>query len=188
MLERESVPGAPEAGLRLVQDEQHPAAPAMFGERNQIPVGQLDDAAGARNGFGDHRGEAADRLPVDHLEPEVELGAPVVRAVGRERGTVCVRGRQREHPGHRGSVASPGTVEGGRGGAAGDAVPRPVEGHHLEALRRELGHLDGRLVGLGAGAQRQHLGERGREQGAQRVREIEDDVREESSYAGDPGG
>ena len=45
MLERESIPGAPETGLRLVEDEQHAAGPAMLGERGQVPLRRLDDAA-----------------------------------------------------------------------------------------------------------------------------------------------
>ena len=70
------VAGAADAGLRLVEDQQHAARAAMRLQRREIAGRQLDDAAAAQDRLGDEGGEIAGALLVDQLERIVELLLP----------------------------------------------------------------------------------------------------------------
>ena len=170
----EGVHGAGPAhpGLRLVDDQQHPALLAELLEPAQVAERQLDDAAGGQDRLDQAGCQAPGRLLVDHRETELELALPVVGAVAvPERGPVGVGGRQREVPGHRWPVAVSAGGEGGRGRTRGHAVPRAVERDDLVAAGGELGDLECRLVGLGTGAEQhrhaERVGQRAREPGGQ---------------------
>ena len=73
-LEGEHEPGTADAGLRLVEHEEHPPLVAAFLQGRQVPRRQLEHTAGRQDRLGDERRQAADGLPVDEVEPVVELG------------------------------------------------------------------------------------------------------------------
>ena len=160
-LEGIHVAGPAQAGLRLVEDEQHAALDAHLLEPAQVADRRLDDAARGQDRLDDAGGEAARGLLVDHREAVRELALPVVGAVGVPEGrAVGVGGRQGQVARHRRPVAvAAGRERRGRGPRR-HAVPRPVEGHDLVAAGGELGHLERRLVGLGSRRQQQHLAQR----------------------------
>src|SRR5207247_8325929 len=92
VLEGEEPPGAPESRLRLVEHEQRSPFGALRLQGSQIALREIEDAAGAENRLCDEGGELTAALPVDELEPVVELGSPVERPVGVAKArTVRVR-------------------------------------------------------------------------------------------------
>ncbi|CRK33753.1 hypothetical protein BN1708_006128 [Verticillium longisporum] len=82
VLKGEHAARAADARLRLVADEQHAPRAAPLGQRGEVPLRQVEDAARAEDGLEDERRQRPDRLPVDEGPAVVELGAPVVGAVG----------------------------------------------------------------------------------------------------------
>ena len=105
-LERVPVAGAAQAGLRLVDDDEHAALAALGGQCGEIAGRGDDDAAGREDRLDDAGGERADGLRVDQVERVVELAAPVqlpvrpddVRVVGVRRGDGDVARRRRPVP------------------------------------------------------------------------------------------
>ena len=169
-LEGEHRAGASHAGLRLVEDQQHPALDAFVLERGEIPLGQLDDAAAAQDRLRNEGGQIAGALPVQQVERVVELGPPIdagkARAIGVRRGDG--EGPDR----HRPIAPPPGLVGRGRRGA-GHAMPGLREPHDLPAAGDQFRDLQRRLVRLAAGGQQQHF-RQARHQPGQSLREIDD--------------
>ncbi len=95
-LEAVAVARAVERGLRLVEDQQHPARVAVLAQRGEVARRRDEDAAAGQDRLDDAGRERARRLGVDELEAEVELAAPVELAVGG-RDVRAVRVRRREH-------------------------------------------------------------------------------------------
>ncbi len=130
--------------------------------------------ARAEDRLGQEGREIAGRLPVHQREGVVQLGLPVQSPVLREGRAVGVRRRDREGSGRRRTVALAAGAVGRRGGAGRHAVPRLGEAHHLPAAGGELGHPQGRLVGLRARGEQQGPFEVARSQPGQLRGEIDD--------------
>ncbi len=168
-LEGEHPAGTANAGLRLVEDQQHAAGLAVRLQRREIARRQVEHAAGAEDRLGDEGGEIACRLPVQQVEGVVQLLAPVDALEPRPVG---VRRRDRVGARHqRADATAPGLV-GRRGRAAGHAVPGLREADHLPLAGHQLGDPDRGLVGLAAGRQQHRLREI-RHQGGQRFGEVD---------------
>ena len=95
--------GAPHAGLRLVQDQQHAARAAMRLERGEIARRQLDHAAAAQDRLGDEGGEIAGALPVQQVEARR-------RAPARQLDAGESAGDRRSAPGWRTSPTASGPM------------------------------------------------------------------------------
>ncbi|MPL79182.1 HTH-type transcriptional regulator HdfR [bioreactor metagenome] len=157
-LESEHGAGAPDAGLRLVEDQQHLALLAFALERGQITHRQFDDPARGQDRLGDEGRKAAGRLGVDQGEGIVQFGLPVEAAIGvPEARTIFLRrgngkGADRGRP----VALARGTV-GGRGRAAGHAVPALGKGDDFVLAGHAFGQADCGLVSLAAGRQQHRL-------------------------------
>ena len=95
-LEAVPVAGAVQRGLRLVEDQQHPARVAVVAQRGEVARRGDEDAGAGKDRLDDAGRERARRLGVDQREAEVELAAPVELAVGGRRrpaGTGQASGR-----------------------------------------------------------------------------------------------
>jgi hypothetical protein len=111
-LERVHGSRAADAGLGLVDDQEHPAFDAEFLEPGQVSRWRLDDSARGQDGLDEARGEAARGLRVDDREAVLEFGSPVVAAVGvPERGSVRVRRREGQVARHGRTVAAASRAE-----------------------------------------------------------------------------
>jgi hypothetical protein len=108
---REHGAGAADAGLRLVQHQQHPPLATVGLEGGEEAQRELQDAAGREHRLGDQRRQPAGALAVDEVEGVVQLGEPVELAVGGdEAGPIGLR---REH-GHRADGRRTVTAASGR--------------------------------------------------------------------------
>ena len=92
----------------------------------------------------------------------IQLGAPVHGSVGiDEARPVGVRGEHRHRADRRRTVAATPRRVGRARGAARHAMPALCEADHLPSAGDDLRHLEGGLVGLGAGGEQQHLRQAG---------------------------
>ena len=181
LLEREHRPDAAERGLRLVDDEQHPALLAALLEPREVAVGQRHDAARAQDRLDDRGGGCAYGLGVGEREARVEAGEVAAVAAVGDRAAVGVRRRQRHRAGQRRAVAAPAGAVGARRGARGHAVPRAREREHLVAAGVELREPQRGLVRLAAGGEEHRAGERLGQQRHQLARKLGDVAREEAA-------
>ena len=170
VLDREHPPGAAEAGLDLVGDEQDAVLPAELDESLQEPRRRGHVAPLAQHRLEDHgRGLVGRGLGLEEVlhadQAPVDLGLRVRReGIGE---------RRHEHAGGERLVTRPvRRLRGGHGhGQVGAAVEAAAEHDDVRALGDLLGQLHGRLGDLGTavgveervdGTGRQ-LGEPGRE-------------------------
>jgi hypothetical protein len=170
---REPVAEAPECGLRLVEDEEHPALLGFFAKFLKVAFGRDDHAARADDGFGDDGGARTRRLHVVQLETDLHAGAIALVATVPHRAAVGVRLGNHERAGHSGAVPFAVAGERYRPCVAGDAMPRSPEGDHLEAAAVELGHLDGSVVALASGVHEERLRKRLGEDLRERLRQVD---------------
>ncbi len=157
-------PGAPEGGLRLVEDQQHAARVAELAQPREIAVRRNDDAAGAQDGLDDGGGRRADRLRVEQVEAHVETAHVAAVAAMPDRAAIAVRLGNRERARNRRPVAAPAAGVGVRAGARRRAMPRAVETDDLEAAGELLGQTQRRFVALAAGIEKDQLGQASRQQ------------------------
>ena len=164
MLKGEILAKPAKGRLGLIENEQHAAPFAMLLDFLPIPLGRHDNPAGAFHRLGNDRGKRAGRLGIDQLEPDLEAGAVAGFAAMPNRAAIGVRHRQRQRPWHHRAIAlAPGHIVDGLR-TRGHAMPGAEETHDLELPGMKLGHLDGRLIGFGSGAEKHGLGERWREE------------------------
>ncbi len=91
-LKGEHVSGPADAGLRLIEDEQHAPLLALFLQGSEITEGQFEDTAARQDRFGNEGGEIARRLAIDQFEGIVKLRLPVIRSIGvLEARTIGIR-------------------------------------------------------------------------------------------------
>src|SRR5216684_1177985 len=81
-----------EAGLLLVDDEQHAALDAELLETPQPTRRRLDHAAGAEQGLGDDRRRPTRALRIQQLEAGLEAGELAFGKTLRERAAIAIRG------------------------------------------------------------------------------------------------
>jgi len=101
VLDGEQVTAPAHGRLRLVDDEEHAALLTVRFHGTHIAGRERDHAAGGEDGLEDNGAEGAAGGGVDEGPAVVELGAPVVGAVGMAEGrAVGVGAGQHVHAGH----------------------------------------------------------------------------------------
>ena len=165
-LEGEHITRATDAGLCLVEDEQHSAFAAFLLQGAEIAPRQLQHATAGQDRFGDKGRQTAGRLAVHQVEGIVELGAPIQRTIGvLEAWTEAVGRWNCQGSNRRRSIALTPSTVGRRGGDTGHAMPALRESDNFVLAGHQLSHADGGLVRLRSGRQQQHPVKTGRQGG-----------------------